>query len=214
MKLLRLIQSGKQTSEYLDSLARMYCEHMDNCRDNALKLYDQVLVDEAQNKGETYYESLRGRMILLIDIGEGDRMIQECHERIEADPENVENHNTLIAAYKWTKHYKKALEVAEATIAKFPDNYYAYGRAAGLYKAAGRYEEAFAYWDKEFELCPRWSQALYAKAFYYQKLGRKQEELKQWREIVVWLEARNAYIETAMPKENIGRLEQEGVCEA
>lgn len=50
---------------------------------------------------------------------------------------------------------------------------------------------------------------MFSKAFCYQKLGRKQDELAQWKEIVAWLEAKGLQIAADNHRQNIIRLEEE-----
>lgn len=50
---------------------------------------------------------------------------------------------------------------------------------------------------------------MFSKVFCYQKLGRKQDELNQWKAIVAWLEAKGFKISVDKHRKNIIRLEEE-----
>lgn len=118
-------------------------------------------------------------------------------------------HGLILQVYDSTGKYEEGLKFVEEAIIKFPNEPEIVGYLGEFYAHLECYEKAFKYWDRAIELSEKYIPWMFSKAFCYQKLGRKYDELNQWKEIVAWLEAKGLKIPVDNHRQNITRLEEE-----
>ncbi len=205
----KIIESGRYTNKQLSEYGGIYHKGMHDCRKKAFEIYDKVIKDEKENKSELYYDMLRTRVSLQAQLGQCNQAIEECKKLFEEEAESEQGYILLLAAYIFNGKYEEGLKLAEKAIIQFPNSSLITFNVAECYAHFERYDEAFKYWDKTFELCNQYIDSMFSKAFCYQKLGRKQDELAQWKEIVAWLEAKGLQIAADNHRQNIIRLEEE-----
>lgn len=83
---------------------------------------------------------------------------------------------------------------------KFADQSLLFVYGGDLYKTLGRYEEAFACWDKVLELDPDVTDAMWSKGFCYEELGEYQKAYEVWTSLIAWLEAKGYEAEVEEPR--------------
>lgn len=205
----KIIESGNYTNKQLSDYGYLYHYHMHDCRRKAFEIYDKVITQEKENKSEVYYGTLRSRVVLHTQLGQCTQAIEECKKLVEEEPGSAQSHSLLLAAYVFSDKYEEGLKLGEKAMIQFPNDSLIAGYVAEYYAHFERYDEAFKYWDKALELSDQYIDSMFSKAFCYQKLGRKQDELNQWKEIVAWLEAKGFKISVDKHRQNIIRLEEE-----
>lgn len=205
----KMIENGKYTNKELGKYGSLYHYHMHDCRKKAFELYDKVIEAEKENKSEVYYDILCARVSLQTQLGQYDQAMELCKQLFEEDTESVQMHGLMLQVYDSTGKYEEGLKFAEEAILKFPNDSEIIGYLAEFYAHLERYEEAFKYWDRAIELSEKYIHWMFSKVFCYQKLGKKQDELNQWKEIVAWLEGKGLKIPADNHRQNIIRLEEE-----
>lgn len=205
----KIIESGRYTNKQLSEYGGIYHKGMHDCRKKALEIYDKVIKDEKENKSELYYDMLRTRVSLQAQLGQCNQSIEECKKLFKEEAESEQGYILLLSAYIFNGKYEEGMKLAEKAISQFPDSSLITFSLAECYAHFERYDEALKYWDKTLQLCNHYIDPMFSKVFCYQKLGRKQDELAQWKEIVAWLEVKGLQITADNHRQNIIRLEDE-----
>lgn len=205
----KIIEGGSYTNQQLYEYGGLHHLNMHDCRKKAFEMYDKVIIQEKENKSELYYTTLRERVSLQVQLGQCNQAIEECKKLVEEEPESVRSHSLLLSAYVFSGKYEEGLELGEKLMIQFPSDSLITFSVAQCYAHFERYDEAFKYWDKALELSDQHIDSMFSKVFCYQKLGRKQDELNQWKEIVAWLGAKGLKIPADNHRQNIIRLEEE-----
>jgi len=74
------------------------------------------------------------------------------------------------------------------------------------YEATGDAEGALADWSRALELDPDHIGPLYMRAFFLERIGRRQEAMDSWQKIIDWSESRGYELDTIWPKQELARL--------
>ena len=75
------------------------------------------------------------------------------------------------------------------------------------YEATGDAEGALADWSRALELDPDHIGPLYMRAFFLERIGRRQEAMDSWQKIIDWSESRGYELDTIWPKQELARLQ-------
>ena len=205
----KIVKSEKYTNKQLSDYGYLYHYHMHDCKKKAFEIYEKVIESEKESKSEAYYEALGRYLSLQTQLGQYNQAMAFCKQLFEEDKESVEMHELMLQVYSSTGKYEEGLKLAKEAILKFPNEPDIVGYVGEFYEYLECYEEAFKYWDKAIGLSEKYIHWMFSKASCYQKLGRKHEELNQWKEIVKWLEAKGLKIPADNHRQNIIRLEEE-----
>lgn len=198
----KLFEGGGYTMDDVRSYGVLYEYHMYYCRDKALELYDKVI--GGKGKDNVYFSTRQQKSLLLSRIGRVEESIAEAKRELEHDPEEVRNHICLIAAYYCGERYKEGVQALREVEAKFPmPNALLYTYGGDLCRELKRYDEAFSYWQRAWEESHEHIDALYSMAFCYHDLGRYEEAIDIWQQIIDWLLKRGWIHEAVFPKERL-----------
>lgn len=197
-----LIKSQKYTMNDLRSYAILYQFHMLDCKNMALRLFQKGLDMGVNTDPDTYHQIERQRMLMLSQIGESSKVIDEQLEILHQNPHNFYSHLNLLVAYMMAYENQKALEVFLEAEKQFSDQALLYAYGGNLYKRLKTYDLAFECWDKSLELDPEITDPLWAKAECYEELGNYPAAHKVWLEIIAWLEARGFEVELDEPRKH------------
>jgi len=167
----------------------------------AAALYEQAIeLDPAFDK--PHYQLISARA----GLREPERVVALYEQRLAADPTSTREHRFLAQAYLVARDYGKARAIAQAGIARAPDDA-ALVAARGEAKAGlGEVEEALADWRRALKLDPEDIGALYSTAFLLEREGRLAESAEAWQEIIDWNETRGLTLESVWPKQEVARL--------
>ena len=170
----------------------------------AAALYERAIeLDPAFDK--PHYQLISARA----GLREPERVVSLYEQRLAADPTSVREHRFLAQAYLAARDYAKGLAIAQAGIARAPDDA-ALVAARGEAKAGlGEVEEALADWRRALKLDPEDIGALYSTAFLLEHEARLAESAEAWQEIIDWNEARGLTLESVWPKQELARLGRE-----
>ncbi|MGL6174483.1 MAG: helix-turn-helix domain-containing protein [Cellulosilyticaceae bacterium] len=205
----KLVESGKCTNKELSDYGYLYHHHMHDCKKKAFEIYNKVIELEKESKSKVYYNTLKIYVSLQTQLGQYEQAMALCKQLFEEDKESVEVYDLMLQIYSSTGKYEEGLAFAKEAMIKFPNESDIVGYVGEFYEYLEQYEEAFKYWDKALELSQQYIHWMFSKVFCYQKLGRKSDELNQWKEIVKWLEVKGLKIPADNHRQNIIRLEEE-----
>lgn len=195
-----LIKSGAYTMKDICIYAILYQFHMHYCKNKALELFKKGLDMGENTDPETYHWIERQRMSLYSGIGEDDKNIAEHTAKLNENPNDLNNHINLMAAYFFADENEKALELFEKAKKRFNDSAILYVFGGDIHKRLKQYEEAFICWDKAIELDISFTAALNSKASCYEELGDYKKAYETWCEMIEWYEIRGYEIEAERPR--------------
>ena len=208
LEFAKMVNEGIYTEDDIRCYGVLYEYHSKYCIDKALELYQKSLDMGEVSKSKNFYSTQRQRIQMLAYIGRGQENIKRHMDLLQKEPDNVENHISLIMAYYQEKQYERALEMFQETIKRWPHNATLYVFGGDICRKQKCYDKALEYFNKALELNDNICDAMYSKAFCYQEMGNNENELKTWKVIVEWLEMRGFTIQTAWPNEMIKKLNE------
>lgn len=195
-----LLKSGKYTINDLRSYAILYQYLMLDCKESALRLFEKGLTMDKSKDPDTYHQLERQRMLLLSQIGENKRNIDEQKNNLSKNPHNFYCHLNLILAYFYAQDNEKALAAFQETEKLFSNQALLYAYGGDIYKSLNMWSDASHCWNKALELDPEVTSPMWAKAMCYEELGDFSKAYDAWIEIIDWLEARGYEEELREPK--------------
>lgn len=195
-----LMKSHEYTLNDVRSYAILYQYLMLNCKDTALSLFQKALNMDKNEDPNTYHQIERQRMLMLSQIGENQRNIDEQNENLAKHPTDFYSHINLLVAYLYADENEKALEIFLAAEKHFTTQALLYTYGGDIYKRLHMWEQAFECWDKSLELDPEITSPMWAKATCYEELRDFRKAYDTWLEIVHWLEVRGYEEELKEPR--------------
>lgn len=203
-----LLKSKNYTMNDLRSYAILYQYHMLDCKETALRLFEQGLAMGMEHDPDTYHQIERQRMLLLSQAGGNEKNIAEQTAKLKAHPHDFYNHINLLVAYLYANDNQKALDVFLKAEKQFSDHALLYSYGGDLYKRLEMYDKAFACWEKTLELDSEMSAAIWSKATCYEELGNYQAAYEVWTELIEWLEARGYEVEAEEPRKMVQKCKE------
>ena len=196
-----LMKSHNFSMDDLRLYAILYQYLMMDAKKKALQLFQKGLDMGMENDPNTYHMIERQRMLMLSQIGESQRNIDEQTAKLKENPCDFYNHLNLLVAYVYAGDNKNALKVFLEAEKKFANQSLLYALGGDIYRELKMFEEAFECWNKSLSLDPEMVDSLWSKAFCYEELGDYRSAYIVWEEIVEWLESRGYEIEAQAPRE-------------
>ena len=179
---------------------------LEYCRDTAMEWYDTTLACDPAEDPDSYRRAASCREELFFTLGRGDEFIKTQTEKAENDPDNLLEWSLLIEAYISAHDYEKAYEWFRKASVRFPEEWILYMHGGDICEHLGKYDEAFALWDKAGELGTYFWDELYSKSFCYEKLGQYEKALEIRREISENLRANGYDVEAEMNENWMQRI--------
>lgn len=197
----KLLESGKYTVNDLRSYGILHQYMMQLCRDKALTLFDRALKMGPEQDDQTYWSTWRQKIFLLGEIGRGEESIRAFLPLVEAGSANLDEWICLIHACREHGQLEDAWHWAQKAAQKFPENAMLHIYNGDLCKAMGRYEEAFAHWQRAREMEPTWMDSWYSMGFCYEELEDYANAYQMWTAIADHLTVRGFEAEVNWPRE-------------
>lgn len=172
---------------------------MNYCIEKAFYWFDKVLEKGKEADAFAYKRTRAQRMKLCFQTGKGEESIKEQQENLKINPDDVNEHCLMIAAYMFANRNNDAFEQAQQAIALFPDEWEPYIHAGDICKRLKRYDEAFMYWDKAEEIGCYFMDGKYSKAYCYEELEQYENAYKAWCELAEELKEKGFDVEAEMP---------------
>ncbi len=203
----KLFDSGKYTRDDVRSYGVLNEYQMYDCRDLALKQYESLL--SGSERDMAYKSARQQRLYMLSRIGRGEEAVKEERARVQAEPDDPDCRLTLMAALHYAGRYEEALAVFEEARERFGELDGVFTIYAGdACRALGRFDEAFAHWERATELCPEAADPLFSMAFCLDEQGKYAEAAEAWQRVIDWLTARGYVHELSLPKNQLRRARE------
>ena len=165
--------------------AWLHMAMMYDCKDEALKWFDEVLSDKTDKNSLPYRRAASMKQDMLFSFGKGEEILKERQQKMdEAGGALDEREWILLAeAYELAKQYEKALEVCKEALQKYPDNWELCLLVGCIYRDMKKYEEAIIYYEKAGKIGTYFCDEKYSIAMCYRDLGKFKEAHRLYLEI-------------------------------
>ncbi len=201
----KLIKNGTASAEDLRLYGMLHQYMMEQCKDKALSLYEQVLKqgippDEEIYWRTVYWRTRRQKIKLSAQCGQVEQEISTAFAMIEKEPHQVEHWICLLASCQYSEQWGRAQQYMNEALKCFPDNSDLLFYCGEVYRSMKQYDNAFLYWTKVLEFDPDYSDAYYAMGFCYEEINNYQKAYETWTELAAYLEKRGYDMEYCYPQ--------------
>ncbi|MBQ8404722.1 MAG: tetratricopeptide repeat protein [Clostridia bacterium] len=181
----KIMKSGKMSMQDKWDYAWLHMAMMYDCKDEALKWFDEVLSDKTDKNSLPYRRAASMKQDMLFSFGKGEEILKERQQKMdEAGGALDEREWILLAeAYELAKQYEKALEVCKEALQKYPDNWELCLLVGCIYRDMKKYEEAITYYEKAGKIGTYFCDEKYSIAMCYRDLGKFKEAHRLYLEI-------------------------------
>lgn len=204
-----IILSGKAVSEdylYYGMLHRIRA-HRDI--EKALHYYRRAIAEGSGRRDLQWMAAHQTLTNLLVDIGRAEEAVDEQRKWCEKEPDTAWAHVSYSYALERAEQFDEAWQELEIALWLAPEDMNVLTAAGDLCAKLGRYEEAITYWDRISKDSNSISH-LFSKAEMLASIGEKEKSIRQYEEILVWLEEHgyNMELEGVYPRQRIEELQK------
>ena len=196
----KLFKNDECTMKDICIYAILYQFQMQDCKNKALNLFQKGLDRGVEDDPDTYHWIERQRMLLLSQMGDSAKNIEEQTANFNKNPNDLYSHINLLVANLFANNTQKALEIFLMAEKQFGDQPILYIYGGDIYRRLKMYDKAFVCWEKSLKMDTGFTDAMWSKACCYEELGNYQEAYKTWLEIIDWYETRGYEIEMEKPR--------------
>ena len=181
----KLMKSGELSMHDKWEYGWLHKAMMYECKDEALKWFDEVLNNETDKNSLPYRRAASMKMDMLFSFGKGEEIIAERQRKMDEAGGNLDVREWILLsdAYLFNKQYEKALAVCNEALEKYPDNWELYAGKGYLYYTLEKYEEALVWLKKAGEIGTYFCDEKYTIALCYRKLEKFKEAYQVYLEI-------------------------------
>lgn len=185
MEYEKMLKDGELSINSKWIYATVYDQMMHFCKKEALKWYDAALKHDEDKDLHAYRRAASMKMGLLFYLGKGEEVIKEQEAKFDAADKPLEPREwvLLMDAYAFNKQYEKVYEVYRRAIEIYPDNWEIYICGGDACGELGRYDEAFACFEKAEEIGTPFCDGKDLMAHYYEEQGEYQKAYDTHMEI-------------------------------
>lgn len=195
-----MIKAGSMRSEDWRLYGILYQYRMEDCRDQALSIFDAVLARGPEEEPEVYWRTRRQRLYLLSQLGKSDEAISEELTALEQDSADPDRWICLIAAYQNADKPQDAEMWMEKALVHFPDNPCLLIYCGNVYAELGKTEAAFRAWERALEIDSSYVDARYSMGFCYEELGQYEKAREVWQSLAEDMERKGFEAEASLPR--------------
>lgn len=204
-----VILSGKAEAEdylYYGILHRVRA-HRDI--EKALYYYRRAIAESKDKHDLQWMAAHQTLTNLLVDLGRVEEAVEEHRKWCEEEPDMAWAHVSYSYALDRAGRLDKAWQELEIALRLDPKDMNVLTAAGDLCARLGRYDEAIVYWDSVSKDSTSISH-LFSKAEMLAKIGEKEKAIRQYEEILEWLEDQgyNMELESVYPLRRIEELKE------
>lgn len=197
----KLQKSGGCTLKDFRLWGILHQDMLHYCIQRAGELYGRVLEQGPEADPQTYWSTKRQMGFFLYEIGRNRENIEEFLPLVEQGSGDVNHWLCLLQAYSFEEDHRAAWDILQKAMEKFPENASLYIYGGDICRDMGRFEEAFAHWNRALELEPEWLDAAWSMGFCYEQLGDYKKAYEVWCRIAEEMESRGYESEVLYPRQ-------------
>ena len=194
-----MIRSNAMRMEDWRLYGILYQYMMEDCRDKALSIFDEVMRQKPADDPNAYWRTRRQRLYLLSQTGKSEEAIREEQTALRENPTDSNCWICLIAAYINAGKLKEAETHISRALSYFPENPCLFVFCGNVYAELGKTDDAFRAWERALELDPDFLDARYSMGFCLEELGEYKKAAQLWGQLARDLERLGFEAETTLP---------------
>lgn len=202
-----VILNGEATTE--DYVSYGLLHHIRSRRDEniAIRYYRRAIQEGNDRRDADWMLAHTELLHMMVHMGRLEEIRREFEEWVRREPECGWAHVQLSRALEKSGEKDAAYEEIMRAI-QLNDDVFARTAAGDLCRELKRYNEAIVHWDRAYELDSSIISCWFSKAEAFVELGRYQEAIDQYRQILGWLEDRgyDMKLEGAYPEKRIREI--------
>ena len=204
----KLIKNDEMSAKDQFNYAAVHSFMLRYCRKIALEWFDKAIISSFHNQPKIYSRATSLRNALLIDLGDGNKAIQQQKDKLALYPNEPLEYLFLIELYYWLENYEEAYQIYLKALKRFPDNWRVYIYGGDVYEALKNYDEAFKCWDKAGELGTDFYEEYYSKASCYADIGEYKKAYHLYMELAEKLRQDNYDVEAEIAEKDAAIMKQ------
>jgi len=185
----RLFERGEGHSDDRRMYGIIHHYMMKDCMRIAAETFDRLIAEGADGDRETLFRTRGQRIALMADIGRNAESIAALQQEIEAGRTDAQTYALLLAACCRDDDLEAAYNWFQQAAERHPTAWMLYAHGGEICKRLGRWDEAFACWDRAIELEPKAFDAKCAKASACEELGDDAQAYRLWQSVAEDLKA-------------------------
>lgn len=182
----KLYQSGNYTMKDMCMFGMLYQSGMWDRYHKAHKYFDIGLLKGATEDEDTYHWIERQKILLESMVGHHAESIKKYSDILDNNPDELYNYVNLIECYTLSGDTQNALEVFLRAEKRFENPKVLYMYGGMIFKELKEYDKALKCFDRAFKIDPRYTHALWKKAYLYEELGNYALAYETVRSIEEW----------------------------
>ena len=204
-----VILSGKATTDDYSSYGSLHRIRAFRDINIALYYYRRAIKEGNEQRDEWWMTAHQLITTLLVSLGRVDEAIAEHRKWRDEEPDTAWAHVSYACALELAGRLEEAWGELEIALRLDPEDGNVLTAAGDVCAKLGRYEEAIDYWDRVPENQHSISH-LFSKAEMFARIGEKKMAIKQYEEILIWLEEHgyNMELESVYPRRRIAELSE------
>lgn len=202
-----IILSGKAVAQDYLSYGIMYKIRAARDIETALYYYRRAISEGKMQRDVWWMAAHQTLTNLLVDLGRADEAISEQRKWRDEDPDAAWAYVSYAYALERAGHLEEAWKEIETAIQIDSEDTNVLTAAGDLCAKMGRHEDAVKYWDRISKDSTSITH-LFSKAEMFASIGNKEEAIKQYEEILIWLEKHgyNMELEGVYPRQRMEEL--------
>lgn len=202
-----VILSGKASSEDYQCFGLLHKIRASRDREKALYYYRRAITEGNEQRDICWMGVHQSLTNLLVEMGRVEEAISEHRKWVEEEPDTAWAHVSYSYALDKADRTYEAWSELGIALRLAPEDLFVLTFAGDLCAKLGRNNEAIMYWDQIPNDSPSISH-MFSKADLLASMGENEKAIKQYEEILEWLESHgfNMELESAYPLRRIAEL--------
>ena len=203
-----VILSGKATTEDYNSYAILHRVRANRDNKLALYYYRRAISEGNEHRDEHWMSAHQMITNLFADMGRVEVAVKEHRKWVDEEPDCAWAYVSYSYALERAGRLNEAWDVLSEALRLDSEDFNVRTAAGDMCAQRGQYDEAIVHWDKAYELNSLSISCLFSKAEMFASMGEKEKAIKQFEEILVWLEEHgfNMELESVYPLQRIEQI--------
>lgn len=193
------------TEQDLLEYASLQQTMMELCMEQALSIYEHLEAKPALDDLPAARLAKRRHMHLLVMLGRHTPALEAYIQELTQCSSDPEEWLALIAAFQDAQHSQEALQWLHLAQSRFPNEPTLCYWGGIICQSLKRWQDALSCWEQALRLDPDFTDAAFAQAECYERLGDLRTAQGLWHSLARKLEARGCTTYAAYPKEQARR---------
>jgi len=202
------IMTGRASVEEYAEYGRLLFRRARYDLDAAMRYFRRAITEGDAHRDVHWLGAHKSLMHLRTMTGRMEEALKEAQEWAEREPDCCWAHSHLALVLDSMGKTEEAYEEVVRALEIDSDDMDALTCAGDICRKLGRYDEAISFWDRSYEADSTSISCWFSKAEAYAEMGENEKAIRQYEEILAWLEEKgyDMRLEGAYPMRRIEEL--------